>query len=140
MARAQRFGSPLSVVMLDLDHLKEVNDNLGHAAGDELIKYFATRLVKAIRGCDLAVRLGGDEFLLILPECKSDDIHHVLSRLTAMKFAYNEIFRIVTFSSGWAHYQTEDSLGELLGRADESLYGNKRAKRVPEAEVCLKEN
>lgn len=140
MARAQRFGSPLSVAMLDLDHLKQVNDNLGHAAGDELIKYFASRLVKAIRGCDLAVRLGGDEFLLILPECKSDDIHHVLGRLTAMKFAYNEMFRIVTFSSGWAHYQAGDSLGELLGRADESLYGNKRAKRVSEAEVCVKDN
>jgi len=140
MDRAQRFGSPLSVVMLDLDHLKQVNDNLGHAAGDELIRYFANRLVKAIRGCDLAVRLGGDEFLLILPECKSDEIHHVLGRLTAMNFVYNETFRAFTFSSGWTGHQTGDSLDELLRRADESLYGNKHGKRVSaEAEVYLKD-
>jgi diguanylate cyclase (GGDEF)-like protein len=139
MARAQRFGSPLSVVMLDLDHLKQVNDNLGHAAGDELIKYFASRLVRAIRGCDLAVRLGGDEFLLILPECKSDEIHHVLSRLTGMTFEFNEIFREVTFSSGWTAYKTGDSLDELLERADQSLYGNKRAKNVS-AEVEAYQN
>ena len=137
MARAQRFGSPLAIVMLDLDRLKQINDRLGHAAGDELIKYFANRLVKATRGCDLAVRLGGDEFLLILPECKPDQIRHVLSRLTTMKFLYNEIFHEITFSSGWTNYKAGDSLDELFERADESLYGNKRAKTVAaEAEIC----
>jgi len=141
MARARRFGSPLAIVMLDLDRLKQINDSLGHAAGDELIKYFANRLVKATRGCDLAVRFGGDEFLLILPECKPDETRHVLSRLTSLKFLYNEIFHEITFSSGWTNYKAGDSLDELLKRADESLYGNKRAKTVvAEAAICSEGN
>jgi len=67
VSRSQRHGLALTAVMLDLDGLKEVNDTLGHAAGDELIKYFARRVANAIRGSDLAVRMGGDEFLLVLP-------------------------------------------------------------------------
>jgi diguanylate cyclase (GGDEF)-like protein len=141
MARAQRYGSALAILMLDLDRLKQVNDNFGHSAGDELIKYFANRLMKAIRGCDLAVRLGGDEFLLILPECKPEEVRHVLGRLTAMKFTYNEMSREIPFSSGWTNYKAGDSLDALLERADESLYANKRANTVQiEAENYAKGN
>ena len=62
MSRSTRNGHPLTVLALDLDGLKQVNDRFGHPAGDELIKSFAERLNKVIRGSDLAVRLGGDEF------------------------------------------------------------------------------
>lgn len=64
IARSQRHGTPLIALMLDIDGLKDVNDTFGHAAGDELIKHFAELLKRAIRGSDVAVRLGGDEFLL----------------------------------------------------------------------------
>ena len=85
VARTQRNGLPLTIIMLDLNGLKDVNDKYGHAAGDELIKFFATRLNKAIRGSDLAVRLGGDEFLLLLPECKPEEVRHVLGRLSGLQ-------------------------------------------------------
>jgi two-component system cell cycle response regulator len=127
VARTQRNGLPLSVIMLDLDDLKYVNDKFGHAAGDELIKYFALRMNKAIRGSDLAVRLGGDEFLLILPECKLDEVRHVLARLTGFRIEIQGQEIPVTFSAGWANYELGEMPEELMKRADEALYVNKRA-------------
>src|SRR5260370_2703841 len=70
MSRSTRNGHPLTILALDLDDLKQVNDRFGHPAGDELIRTFAERLNKAIRGSDLAARLCGDEFLVFLPQCK----------------------------------------------------------------------
>lgn len=129
IARSERHGCPLTILMLDLDGLKRVNDESGHAAGDGLIRYFAGRLNKAIRASDLAVRLGGDEFLLVLPECKPEEVRHILNRLSGMEFEYNGQLRSVIFSSGWTTYQPGDGLDELLKRADDALYADKRAKR-----------
>lgn len=127
--RSQRHGCPLTVLMLDLNGLKSVNDNFGHAAGDDLIKHFAERLNKAIRGSDLAIRLGGDEFLLLLPECKIDDVRHILNRLSGMKMERNGESVALTFSAGWTNYKPGESPEELLKRADDALYVNKRACR-----------
>lgn len=69
MARSDRHGYPLTVLALDINGLKQINDNLGHAAGDLAIQSFAGRLKKALRSSDWAARVGGDEFLVILPEC-----------------------------------------------------------------------
>jgi diguanylate cyclase (GGDEF)-like protein len=129
IARCQRHGCPLTVLTLDLDGLKNVNDKFGHAAGDALIKYFSERLTKAIRGSDLAVRIGGDEFLLILPECKSEEVGRVLNRLDTMVFDYEGQQRTVRFSAGWTNYTTNDTHDQLLKRADDALYANKRANR-----------
>lgn len=133
ISRSQRYGCPLTVLMLDLDGLKHVNDNFGHAAGDEVIKYFAERLSRAIRGSDLVVRLGGDEFLMLLPECKPEEVRHMLNRLTGMKFEYNGQLHTVTFSAGWTNYHPGDAADELLRRADEALYVNKNSKRTEPA-------
>lgn len=127
VARTQRSGLPLTVIMLDLDDLKTVNDKYGHAAGDELLKHFALRLNKAIRGSDLAVRLGGDEFMLLLPECKPDEVRHVVSRLSGMTIDLEGQAVPVTFSAGWANYVPGEAPEELLKRADAALYVNKRA-------------
>jgi diguanylate cyclase (GGDEF)-like protein len=126
VSRSSRNGLPLTVMMLDLNRLKHINDRYGHAAGDETIKYFASRVNKAIRGSDLAIRLGGDEFLLLLPECKPADVRHVLGRLGGMQVQLDGEDVPVTFEAGWTNYVPGESAEELLRRADELLYTNKR--------------
>jgi diguanylate cyclase (GGDEF)-like protein len=132
VARTQRNGLPLTIIMLDLDGLKGVNDKHGHAAGDELIKFFALRLNKAIRGSDLAVRLGGDEFLLVLPECKPEEVRHVLTRLSGLRVDLEGEEVAVTFSAGWANYVPGETPEDLMKRADATLYVNKRAAKQQE--------
>jgi diguanylate cyclase (GGDEF)-like protein len=127
--RSQRYGHPLTVIALDLNGLKYINDTFGHAAGDELIKCFAGRINKAIRGSDLAVRQGGDEFLLLLPECKPEEVRHVLGRLSGIRLDLGGQTILVAFSAGWTNYIPGESPEELLQRADEALYANKRAAK-----------
>jgi diguanylate cyclase (GGDEF)-like protein len=127
ISRAQRYARPLTILTLDLDGLKHVNDTFGHSAGDELIKSFAERLNNAIRGSDLAVRLGGDEFLVLLPECRPEEVRHVLGRLSGLKVECDERLVEVSFSAGWTDFRPGESPGELLKRADDALYVNKRA-------------
>ncbi|HEV2489858.1 MAG TPA: GGDEF domain-containing protein [Candidatus Acidoferrales bacterium] len=127
IARSTRHVRPLTVILLDLDDLKQCNDKYGHATGDSMLRSFAERLKRAIRGSDLAVRLGGDEFMVILPECRAEEVRHVLGRLTGLDIeaSLNQKVR-VTFASGWADYRPGESAQELLRRADEALYANKR--------------
>lgn len=136
VARTRRNGLPLTLIMLDLNGLKYVNDKYGHAAGDELLKYFAMRLNKAIRGSDLAVRLGGDEFMLLLPECKPDEVRHVLGRLSGLKIDVVGEALPLAFSAGWANFVPGETPEELLKRADEALYVNKRAGKKEETELA----
>jgi len=129
MSRSTRNGHPLTILALDLDDLKQVNDRFGHPAGDELIRTFADRLNKAIRGSDVAVRLGGDEFLVLLPECKPDGARHVVSRLSGLEVEFKGQSVEVSFSAGWTDFAPGESADELLRRADDALYANKRATR-----------
>jgi diguanylate cyclase (GGDEF)-like protein len=129
ISRSQRYGRPLTILTLDLNDLKHVNDKYGHAAGDELIKRFAERLNKAIRGSDLAVRLGGDEFLVLLPECKPEEVRHVLSRLSGLRMDCEKLSIEISFSAGWTNFRPGESSQELMKRADDALYVNKRAGR-----------
>jgi diguanylate cyclase (GGDEF)-like protein len=135
MSRATRNGHPLTILTLDLDHLKQVNDRFGHSAGDELIRSFSQRLTKVIRGSDLAVRLGGDEFLVLLPECKPEGVGQVLSRLSGLKVECGGQSLEVSFSAGWTNLAAGESADELLRRADDALYANKRARRKPSLQV-----
>src|SRR6202163_2235989 len=134
ISRAQRHGRPLTILLLDLNGLKNLNDKFGHAAGDELIRQFAARLGKAIRGSDLAVRLGGDEFLVLLPECRPDEVRHVLGRLRGVEVDCNGQLIALSFSAGWTDFRPGESTEDLLKRADDALYVNKRAGRVHETE------
>jgi len=127
MSRAQRHGRPLTILLMDLDNLKQVNDRLGHAAGDLVIKGFADRLQRAIRGSDLAVRLGGDEFMALLPECRADEVRHVLGRVEGLEVIYNGERIRCQFSRGWTDYKPGESPQDLLKRADDALYEYKRA-------------
>jgi len=135
ISRAQRHGRPLTILLMDLDSLKQVNDKFGHAAGDLVIKGFAERLQRAIRGSDLAVRLGGDEFMTLLPECRADEVRHVLARVEGLEVTYNNERIRSTFSRGWTDYKPGESPQDLLKRADDALYANKRAGKQSNASV-----
>jgi diguanylate cyclase (GGDEF)-like protein len=129
IARAQRHKSPLTVLMLDLDELKRINDSWGHAAGDLVLKTFGDRLSKAIRGSDLAARVGGDEFVVLLPECDPDQLQHVLDRLSALEVQVEAQKIPFRFSAGWTNYRMGETPEQFLERADHALYVEKQSRK-----------
>src|SRR5216684_6945691 len=129
VARSERKGHPLSVLTLDLNNFKQINDTYGHPAGDHVLLEFATRLNSVVRGSDLAVRLGGDEFLVLLPECTLEQLQLVLVRFGSLEVNWQGQKISVTFSAGWKQYEMGERPEQLLARADESLYASKRAGR-----------
>jgi len=131
ISRAVRYQRPLTILLIDLDGLKQTNDRLGHAAGDIVLKQFAERLQRAIRGSDLAVRLGGDEFMALLPECRTEEVVHVLKRIEGLEVEYEGAKIPCRFSRGWTDYRSGETAEEFLKRADEALYSNKRAGKLP---------
>lgn len=128
IARAEKSGDPLMVLALDFDHFKEINDQYGHAGGDLALKGFARRLQRAIRACDVPIRVGGDEFLVILPECPLDKVQTILSRLDSIDLNLDGQKVRVSFSRGVAQYQINDTPETIIKRADERLYAAKAAR------------
>jgi diguanylate cyclase (GGDEF)-like protein len=128
--RAQRLNTSLTVLTMDLDDLKQINDRWGHAAGDLALKTFGERLSKAIRGSDLAVRIGGDEFVVLLPECDSQQVQYVLDRLAGLEIALDSGSVEFRFSAGWTDYKAGETSGELLERADRALYQEKQNRKA----------
>ena len=129
MARAQRLKTCLTVLMMDLDELKRINDRWGHAAGDLALRTFGERLGKAIRGSDLAVRIGGDEFVVLLPDCDPEQVRCVLERLTGLEVALESGKVAFRFSAGWTDYQAGETPDQLLERADLALYNEKQSRK-----------
>jgi diguanylate cyclase (GGDEF)-like protein len=127
MSRAIRHSRPLTLLLLDLNSLKKVNDALGHAAGDLVLGTFAERLKRAIRGSDLAARMGGDEFMVILPECRPEEVRHVMGRLDGLVVEYDGNKMPVTFAAGWKDYLIGETAQEFMKRVDDALYVDKRA-------------
>jgi diguanylate cyclase (GGDEF)-like protein len=130
ISRAVRHRRPLTVLLIDLDGLKQTNDKLGHAAGDLVLKTFSERLQKGIRGSDLAVRMGGDEFMVLLPECRIEEVGHVMARIEGLEVQYEGVPVSILFSRAWTDYKPGETSEELLKRADDALYANKRGKRL----------
>jgi diguanylate cyclase (GGDEF)-like protein len=133
MARARRRKLPLTVVAFDLNNFKQINDRYGHSAGDMVLCAFAQRLMYRRRGEDLVVRMGGDEFLLLLPECPTDQIPMLLARLRPCEVNFQGVRLPVEFSSGTATYQAPETGTQLLERADQALYADKRARKTEKA-------
>jgi diguanylate cyclase (GGDEF)-like protein len=132
VARSERKGHPLTVLTLDLNSFKQINDTYGHPAGDHVLQEFAAHLNKVVRGSDLAVRLGGDEFLVVLPECTLEQLRLVLLRLGALEVTWQGQKIPVTFSAGWKEFELGEKPEQLVARADEDLYTRKRARgRAP---------
>ena len=120
LARAARTGEPLAFVLIDLDNFKEVNDRLGHSAGDELLRDLASEWAGHLRKADLLGRYGGDEFVLCLPATDLEGTQETLERLRAS--------HPFSWSAGVTSAGREDTLATVLGRADEELYRQKRSR------------
>ena len=133
--RSQRYGHPLTVLVLDLNNFKQINDQYGHPAGDQVLKEFAQRLVTTIRVSDLAVRMGGDEFLVILLECPSEQVQAMLARLKPLEVEYHGEKIPVSFSAGWVSYESSETPEQFLERADRTLYADKRAGKARDAQL-----
>jgi len=135
IARSCRNAHPLTILLLDLDDLKVINDTFGHPVGDQAIKQFAENLQRASRGSDVSIRLGGDEFMIILPECKPDDVRLVLRRLERRKIDFDGRSIDLRFSAGWTDYLPGESAETVLERADAALYANKRVRKEQKERV-----
>lgn len=133
VSRSERKGHPLTVLTMDLNNFKEINDTYGHAAGDQVLQEVAVHLNKIIRGSDLAARLGGDEFLVLLPECTVEQLGLFLGRLGVLQVDWQGHKIPVTFSTGWKQYQPGERPDEMLARADQILYTRKRASKEVQA-------
>lgn len=121
------------MAIADLDHLKELNDTEGHTAGDELLKAFAAQLASSLREGDVASRLGGDEFLLVLRGV-GENAEGIVERLAER---WRETSPTVSFSAGVAVASGEGDGETALERADAALYAAKRAGR--DRVVCADE-
>jgi diguanylate cyclase (GGDEF)-like protein len=121
MQRARREQWPLCVAMVDLDGFKELNDALGHQAGDQLLKQVAASWGSAMRLTDVLVRYGGDEFGVLLPHCGIGDARALIGRLVASTPANQSC------SVGLAQWDGDTGADELIGLADAALYEAKRA-------------
>lgn len=129
LARVQR-GHPLTVLMLDLDGFKRINDNHGHAIGDQLLEELADALRKTTRATDVPGRWGGDEFVVLLPDTTIDEAQRVAARLTEQIRLVGERFdrqRAVTASVGLADARAGEGAASVLSRADDQAYASKQA-------------
>jgi len=124
MALAQRQTRPLMVMAVDLDGFKAVNDTLGHAAGDDVLKVAAHRLQVAVRASDIVARIGGDEFLVLLYDVEVDTALDTAARMVALlSEPYDGVQVPVSASVGVAAFEGErDTLRALCTRADQALY------------------
>ena len=139
MNRAMRHGYPMSVLMLDLDHFKQINDSYGHPAGDEVLRFVGQMLKESCRVYDVPGRYGGEEFCIVLPETKVDGgtttvAERIRSRLATTPLSLGENSITVTASIGIAGVDsvTEDgvlSASTLIDRADRALYAAKHHGR-----------
>ncbi len=149
MTHYNRYKSPgFAVIFIDVDHFKQINDTLGHSAGDQLLKEVSRRLQTCIRQNDLVARLGGDEFVIYLDSSKSDDdispvLNRIISRLSyPFRLLGNELSITVSLGVSSVSEQTSD-ISQLLHQADLAMYQAKRNGRsriVSYSEDCINQN
>jgi diguanylate cyclase (GGDEF)-like protein len=128
IARADSDGGALSLVVLDLDDFKAINDNHGHPYGDWVLRQVGEKLLASVRGSDTAARIGGEEFALLLPGAGTDLAYEIAERVRAAVADVPVIDSQLRCSAGVAVYPDDaDDRGALLERADSALYAAKRA-------------
>lgn len=130
VARAQRYGTPFSVILMDIDHFKSVNDTHGHTVGDSVLCQFARLLRENVRSTDRVGRLGGEEFLVVLP---GTDHRHAQAAARALRQRINgfdfHTVRRKTASFGVTQYSGDDTPSAMLERVDRALYKAKQSGR-----------
>jgi diguanylate cyclase (GGDEF)-like protein len=131
VSRARRYRRPLSLVVLDLDDFKGVNDRIGHLAGDDVLAEIGERMRSVVRTADIACRIGGEEFAVLLPESSLDDAEQLYERL-AGAVAAGPVGEAgdLTLSGGITHLHPDDSPTSFFERADEALYSAKAAGKA----------
>ncbi len=132
LIKSKRYNHPFSLLLIDIDHFKEINDSFGHRLGDEILQRVAQVLLKHTRGCDLPARYGGDEFIIVLPETPAGQAWYGAERLrkiveTIQIQATNENQHTeqldITISTGIAEYPADAITAEsLIDLADKALY------------------
>ena len=139
-SRSNRYSRPLSLVMIDVDHFKSINDQYGHAAGDHVLTNVGRILGDGLRDSDVLARIGGEEFVLLLPDTPMINAEYVAERMrlgleaTAIKYQDQELN--ITASFGVAAISPKDeTLEQMLARADQAMYEakNKGRNRVKTA-------
>jgi diguanylate cyclase (GGDEF)-like protein len=124
--RAKRYNATFSIILLDIDNFKAVNDSRGHLAGDAVLRSLAQLIVKSLRAIDLVGRYGGEEFLVILPETDLEKAYVVGEKLRKTieteNFPYNDNTIQLTVSLGIASYHNIKSTQDFIKIADDNLY------------------
>ncbi len=137
-ARVEREGAALAVGLLDIDNFKRLNDELGHAAGDEALRSLAAVVSKTLRPTDMVARYGGEEFVVLLPATPVDEGQQILTRLqrslSGGLFMHENKQVFVTFSAGVTAYRVGEAIEAALERADQALY---EAKRTGKNRTCI---
>ena len=142
LMQTRRYKEDYSVLMLDIDHFKRINDQYGHITGDDVLEKVATLLQKRIRDTDAVGRYGGEEFLITLPKTDPSNALYVAERIrksimeTSMKDISGNVFSI-TVSQGLATYREGDDSNSIIARADDALYQakNNGRNRVESSEL-----
>lgn len=133
LQRTRRINRPFSAMMFDIDHFKKVNDQYGHAAGDQILRQLAQRCLKNSRATDFVGRYGGEEFVILLVETSLEAASMIAERLRTgiMKTPFNTDFGeiSITASLGVSEAGNTDTLETLIGRADAALYNAKKSGR-----------
>lgn len=133
-ARSKRYQDPLSIIMIDIDHFKNVNDKFGHLAGDQVLVQFVARIQSELRESDIFGRFGGEEFIILLPETNLGDATQVAERLREVTEEYPFLLvtaqTFITISLGVTCYKfTSVSLDQLIDESDKALYEAKQLGR-----------
>ena len=134
LARAKRAGRPLSLAIIDIDHFKTYNDTYGHQEGDKLLQRAVSNWQNQLRAGDLLVRFGGDEFIVLLPDCGPDNATLAMARLKAA-MPLNQSCTV-----GIASLTGDESADDLLARADKDLYESKENRGKPRERILESSN
>ncbi len=133
LAAAERYGTPISLAIFDIDHFKKVNDTYGHLAGDRVLREVAHTLAEGVRASDIVVRYGGEEFLVVMPGTDLGRAFIVSEKLRrSVEEAHivpEEGADAVTISGGVAEFVDGMDLEDLIRDADAALYRAKRSGR-----------